>query len=349
MSAAAARAILCWHLLLFPLIMAAVKRSARAMTPTSRTVVVRVGDLEFRTTRETLEQDGRGYFAARLRHEEMMEMDFGRGEILPFINVDRDPEPFRNVLSWMRSHRLPSAVVADKQALEDLESEAAFFALDGLCAAVSAALAPLRRDASPLRAFSITTGTVLIAGKGHELEQSLILAPHEYCLISYVTATTVSFNHPRMFHKVLCFVEEREEGSEEWKNVVPVVDFAHEIRAEGEGGLAKAKTFKASRIVLASFVFKHVGHDYDPDIEEDGADKPSDALCTPQFSQCIRVILGPRGVHNPVSIPADSTKFVDTRLTFRDDQYEMDNGATWTLFGVVGPAAKVLEYARGSP
>jgi hypothetical protein len=76
-----------------------------------------------------------------------------------FIEVDRDPDTFRFVLAWMRSHQLPSAVISDKQALNDLVPEAAFFALDELSAAVDMALVPHRLYAEPLRAFSVTTGT----------------------------------------------------------------------------------------------------------------------------------------------------------------------------------------------
>ena len=160
------------------------KRSASAMVPTSRAVVVRVGGLDFRTSRETLKQDGHGYFAALLQHQDLLEMDFGHGETLPFLEVDRDPKSFSIVLAWMRSHRLPSAVVEDKQVLEDLEPEATFFALDDLCLAVREALAPLRRATEPLRAFSLTTGTVLIGNSGDELRNSVELESHEYCLIA---------------------------------------------------------------------------------------------------------------------------------------------------------------------
>ena len=337
-------------------------RSETAKEPSSRAFLVRVGGAEFRTSRETLEQGGCGYFAACLQHEEMKEIDFGRGELLPFIEVDRDPDVFRVVLAWMRTHRLPSAVVLDKQMLEDLVPEAAFFALDELSTAVETALALLRRSTEPLRAFSVTTGTVLIMQldgvRGEEIMETVELAPHEYCLVSFVTATTHSFTRPRKHHKVLCFVEERDqcavEGEDEWKPVVPEAIFPF-MRATTP---KKAfEDYQASRVVLASFVYKHWDNSNDSEDES----KVTDILCAPQYSQRVNMILGPRGVHNPASFPAkpDSGHELDspgalgsdlgprTRLVFRDDKYEMDSGATWTIFGVIGPAAKVLEYARG--
>ena len=42
--------------------------------------------------------------------------------------------------------------------------------------------------------------------------------------------------------------------------------------------------------------------------------------------------------------PEEGSASVETRLTFCST---VENGALWTLSGVVGPAAKVLDYARG--
>lgn len=328
------------------------KRSAAAMTPSSNTIVVRVGGTDFRTSRETLDQGGRGYFAARLKHDAVVEMDFGR-EVLPCIEVDRDPENFRIVLSWMRSHRLPSAVAADRQVLEDLEPEATFYALDDLRQTVVEAL---RREAAPLRAFSLTTGVVMVMNSGHELMQSVELGPHEYCLVTHVTAKTNLFSRARKHHKLLCRVEEREEGSEvekDWTTIVKKLEFSSMIRNE-EDGVIKAEAYEASHIVIGAFVYKHVGGDDDPMTMEPvvGEELPTDGVCAPQYSQRANLILGPRGVHNAAStskfaVDPDATG-KETRLVFGDKEYEMESGATWTIFGVIGPAAKVLEYARGS-
>ena len=320
------------------------RRSQASIAPSNSAVVVIAGGTEFRTSRETLEQGGRGYLAARLQYEDMMEADFGRGQQLPFIEVDRDADLFRIVLSWMRSHRLPSATLGDMHILEDLEAEAIFFALDELRAAVNDALAPLRLHTLPLRAFSVTTGTIMIGSSGDEIFQSVVLAPHEYCLITHVTATTLSFNRPRKHHKVLCFLEERDDASNDWK---PIVEEVHGFSFELQGrpdGRKKAEAYHASGIIIASFVYKHIGRDDDGDV----ADETTDAICAPQYSQRLSTILGPRGVHNPESTPADSDGSRDTRLKFGDDKYAMETGATWTISGVIGPAAKVLEYARGS-
>ena len=39
---------------------------------------------------------------------------------------------------------------------------------------------------------------------------------------------------------------------------------------------------------------------------------------------------------------------METRLAFGPEIWDMVNGATWSLFGVVGPREKVLEYASHS-
>lgn len=49
--------------------------------------------------------------------------------------LDRDPDVFADVLKYMRANRLPAAVRADAHRLDDLKSEAEFFAYDRLVAA----------------------------------------------------------------------------------------------------------------------------------------------------------------------------------------------------------------------
>ena len=88
-----------------------------ATKTTTCAIVVRVGGQDFRTSRETLKQDGRGYFAALIEHQDpAME----NGKLV--YEVDRDPASFPHILSWMRSHRLPSAINFDLHVLEDLEA-----------------------------------------------------------------------------------------------------------------------------------------------------------------------------------------------------------------------------------
>jgi hypothetical protein len=179
------------------------------------------------------------------------------------------------------------------------------------------------------------------ASRGDEIKESVELAPHEYCLISCVNAATHSFNRPRKHHKLLCFVKERDEDADHWKPVVPEVIWNSAVLRSGRKA---AQDYQASRIVLASFVYKHIGKGEDSEDEE----VVTDTLCAPTYSQRMNMILGPRGVHNPGSFPADPDgNHRATRLTFGDDEHEMNSGATWTIFGVIGPAAKVLEYARG--
>ena len=115
----------------------------------------------------------------------------------PVYEVDRDPDPFRYVLGWMRSSRLSSAVASDKRLLDDLVVEPTFYALDDLVAAVQAALVSLQRAAEPLHAFSITCGAGMMRNRGDDVQQSLVLqAPHEYCFVVSATGATNQFHLP---------------------------------------------------------------------------------------------------------------------------------------------------------
>ena len=322
-------------------------------------IVVRVGGKDFHTSRETLEQDGRGYFAALLHHQEP-EME---GTSLTYY-VDRDPEPFCHVLAWMRSRRLPSAIATERLVLEDLEAEATFYALDELVTAVRVALVPLRRAAEPLRAFSITCGCIMDLNAGSDVQHGLTLAPHEYCFISYATCKTIQFSLPRKHHHLMCSFEERKMGTDDpWTNMVPRPSGPSPAQADFPNVHAWHREFKVhekavndhvtSRVVLASFVYKHLDDKQDdPEALAGASDKEvvTDGVCQPQFSERLHAILGPRGVHNPdVTGPMLDDEERETRLMFGPPElFEMDNGATWSLFGVVGPAEKVLEYAMRS-
>ena len=222
-------------------------------------IIVRVGGQDFRTSRATLKQDDRGYFAALMQHQEPTMDDHGP----PVYEVDRDPEPFRYVLTWMRSHRI-SPAIADAGMLEDLEAEATFYGLDDLVAAVQTALVPLRLAAEPLRAFSITCGSVLVRNSGQEVQQDLVLAPHEYCFVSYATCATNLFGLARKHHTVWCHFKEREAGGEHWKQAVPPpsgpspapADFVdnHAWHAQYQAYMKAQTDHETSRVLLASFV-----------------------------------------------------------------------------------------------
>lgn len=82
------------------------------------TIIVRVGGHDFRTSRQTLHHDGRGYFAALMQHQQPAIENVNR-----VYEVDRDPEPFRYVLSWMRSHRLAPAIAQDSRMLMAMSND----------------------------------------------------------------------------------------------------------------------------------------------------------------------------------------------------------------------------------
>lgn len=89
-------------------------------------ITVEVGGEKFVTTRGTLCSHG-GYFAAVLGETGSAMKDSSSG-----LYVDRDGTPFRHILSWMRSGRLPYAVSTDMAQLDALADEARFYALAAL-------------------------------------------------------------------------------------------------------------------------------------------------------------------------------------------------------------------------
>ena len=340
--------------------------------PASGTVVVRVGGVDFRTTRETLEQCGHGYFAALFEHQTPDVEEFGNPpniKSLPVLEVDRDPELFRHVLAWMRSHRLPFAVSANLAILEDLEPEADFYSLPNLTAAIRNALAPLRLSAQPLRPFSVTTGTIISRGVGDEMKNAVVLKPHESCLVSYITGATVLFGLPRKHHMVECVLHERAvDSDDEWRPLVTKPGYIMGARS-AEQRIAE-NAYNSARVLLASFVYKHMSDREEDEMELCGQrdkQQANDGICAPQYSQRVQIILGPRGVHNPMNLPSnDGTLSVDSDETSRGDDADSssagaalesklvfespdlllgDNGAHWSVFGVIGPTDRVVEYA----
>ena len=103
----------------------------------------------FETTALTLKTSGAGYFEALLgetgaklpgRKRARVSAD---GDDAPGghreLFIDRDPDRFADVLSFMRTSRLPSAVEDDLHRLRDLKVEAEFLAYDALLNACEAA------------------------------------------------------------------------------------------------------------------------------------------------------------------------------------------------------------------
>ena len=90
------------------------------------------------TTRETLCSHG-GYFSAVLGETGSQMSDSASS-----LCVDRDSAPFRHILSWMRTNRLPYAVTADIAQLDAVAEEARFYALAPLEQQCEQAMARLR-------------------------------------------------------------------------------------------------------------------------------------------------------------------------------------------------------------
>ena len=125
-------------------------------------VTLNAGGRVFETTALTLKTSGAGYFEAllgetgarlpgskkRARVSEDGDDALGHRELF----IDRDPDRFADVLSFMRTDRLPAAAAKDSDRLQDLRVEAEFLAYDALltaCDAAEAALASAAALAAP--------------------------------------------------------------------------------------------------------------------------------------------------------------------------------------------------------
>ena len=117
-------------------------------------MLVNAGGRVFETTALTLKTCGAGYFEAllgdtgaklpgRKRARVSADGDDAPGGGQREIFIDRDPDRFADVLSFMRTSCLPSAVEEDLHRLRDLRVEAVFLAYDTLLDACDKALDPL--------------------------------------------------------------------------------------------------------------------------------------------------------------------------------------------------------------
>ena len=112
-------------------------------------VTLNAGGRVFETTALTLKTSGAGYFeallgetGARLPGSKKRARVSEDGDDAPGhreLFIDRDPDRFADVLSFMRTSRLPSAVEDDLHRLRDLKVEAEFLAYDALLNACEAA------------------------------------------------------------------------------------------------------------------------------------------------------------------------------------------------------------------
>ena len=119
-------------------------------------MLVNAGGRVFETTALTLKTCGAGYFEAllgdtgaklpgRKRARVSADGDDAPGGGQREIFIDRDPDRFADVLSFMRTSCLPSAVEEDLHRLRDLRVEAEFLAYDALLDACDKALVAARK------------------------------------------------------------------------------------------------------------------------------------------------------------------------------------------------------------
>ena len=122
-------------------------------------VLVNAGGRVFETTALTLKTCGAGYFEAllgetgaklpgRKRARVSADGDDAPGGGQREIFIDRDPDRFADVLSFMRSDCLPAAAAKDLDRLHDLRVEAEFLAYDALLDACDKALDSLAAAAA---------------------------------------------------------------------------------------------------------------------------------------------------------------------------------------------------------
>jgi hypothetical protein len=125
-------------------------------------VTLNAGGRVFETTALTLKTSGAGYFeallgetGARLPGSKKRARVSEDGDDAPGhreLFIDRDPDRFADVLSFMRTDRLSAAAAKDSDRLQDLKVEAEFLAYDALfnaCDAAEAALASAAALAAP--------------------------------------------------------------------------------------------------------------------------------------------------------------------------------------------------------
>ena len=126
-------------------------------------VTLNAGGRVFETTALTLKTSGAGYFeallgetGARLPGSKKRARVSEDGDDAPGhreLFIDRDPDRFADVLSFMRTDRLSAAAAKDSDRLQDLKVEAEFLAYDALfnaCDAAEAALAAAAALAAPV-------------------------------------------------------------------------------------------------------------------------------------------------------------------------------------------------------
>ena len=117
----------------------------------STRIIINAGGRIFETSKTTLLASGSGYFEGLLgstgetmKGKKRARVSADAGDDAPAeLFLDRDPDVFADVLKYMRANRLPAAVRADAHRLDDLKSEAEFFAYDRLVAACDEAQAAL--------------------------------------------------------------------------------------------------------------------------------------------------------------------------------------------------------------
>ena len=132
----------------------------------STRIIINAGGRIFETSKTTLLASGSGYFEGLLgstgetmKGKKRARVSADGGDDAPAeLFLDRDPDVFADVLKYMRANRLPAAVRADAHRLDDLKSEAEFFAYDRLVTACDEAEAALPRARMITRFVAKGTG-----------------------------------------------------------------------------------------------------------------------------------------------------------------------------------------------
>mmetsp|Transcript_2270 Transcript_2270/g.3230 ORF Transcript_2270/g.3230 Transcript_2270/m.3230 type:complete len:204 (-) Transcript_2270:112-723(-) len=106
-------------------------------------VTINLGGTLFMTTRETLMNDERTYFAAMLRMKSFTNSNSQPEEFF----IDRDPTHFRHILNYLRGNRinLDTLGLESLSFMDELLLEAQYFNINGLCEDLSRRIAEITR------------------------------------------------------------------------------------------------------------------------------------------------------------------------------------------------------------
>ncbi|CAH3194605.1 unnamed protein product [Porites evermanni] len=108
-------------------------------TQISETVNLNIGGQHFTTTRQTLTKDPNSYFAAMFSGR--FSLKRSEDGAIQTIEIDRDGKHFRHILNYLRDGKLSLPEEATCTDLEEIETEATYYQIQGIIDELTTALA----------------------------------------------------------------------------------------------------------------------------------------------------------------------------------------------------------------